>query len=91
MSRAGYLAQLSRTALLYILAVLATSVALMYKNMPVWISIVAVVCVIWRLFIFSGKLSFPPLWLKILLVFFRWQQHLLNIVTAYRLMYLYQY
>lgn len=70
MSEIGYITQLSRTALLYILAVLATSVALMYSNMPVWITVVAVVCVVWRLLIFSGKLSFPPLWLKILLVFF---------------------
>lgn len=70
MSETGYLTQLSRTALLYILAVLVTSVALMYKNMAVWITIGALLCVVWRLFIFSGKLSFPPSWLKGLLVFF---------------------
>jgi transglutaminase-like putative cysteine protease len=70
MSETGYLTQLSRTALLYILAVLVTSIGLMYKNIAGWITIVALVCVVWRLFIFSGKLSFPPSWLKGLLVFF---------------------
>lgn len=56
--------QLSRPALLYLLAALAGCTALLAPQLPAWVSAVAAVAAAWRLLVFSGRLSFPPVWLK---------------------------
>lgn len=61
-------AQLSRSALLYLLLVLLFGVLLVSPYLPVWISIVGVTCVCWRLLVFTGQWSFPSTWQKGLLV-----------------------
>lgn len=65
---AALIEQLSRNALLYLIAVLIASVALLYSFIPLWASAGVLLCVIWRLFIFTGKLSFPPTWVKVVCV-----------------------
>lgn len=60
--------QLSRTALLYVLAAFSACVSLLAFFLPWWILPVAVGVVGWRLLVFSGRLSFPPVWLKSVLV-----------------------
>ncbi|MDD1649653.1 MAG: hypothetical protein LUO80_04585, partial [Methylococcaceae bacterium] len=61
-------AQLSRVALLYLLATLAAGVGLLALEMPVWITLAGAGCLLWRLMIHSGLWSFPRAWLKALLV-----------------------
>lgn len=60
--------QLSRVALLYLLAGFSGCVLLMSSYLPVWIPAVAAVAIVWRLLIFSGRLSFPSWWQKLLMV-----------------------
>ena len=56
--------QLSRVALLYILAVLTISLALLSRDMPLWIIGVGLACVIWRGMVYLGRWSFPGSWQK---------------------------
>jgi len=56
--------QLSRVALLYILTVLAASLALLSKDMPLWIIGIGMTCVIWRGMVYLGRWSFPVSWQK---------------------------
>ena len=56
--------QLSRVALLYLLAVLTTSLALLSRDMPPWIIGVGLGCVIWRGMVYLGRWSFPGSWQK---------------------------
>lgn len=56
--------QLSRVALLYLLAVLTTSLALLSQDMPLWIIGVGLACFIWRGMVYLGRWSFPSSWQK---------------------------
>jgi transglutaminase-like putative cysteine protease len=56
--------QLSRVALLYLLAVLTTSLALLSRDMPLWIIGVWLACVIWRGMVYLGRWSLPGSWQK---------------------------
>ncbi len=60
--------QLSRPALLYLLASFSLCNALLSIYLPWWLLLVAAVCLVWRLFIFSGRTSFPAAWLRVVLV-----------------------
>lgn len=61
--------QLSRTALLYLLASFVACNALLVNFLPWWLFAVAAICAVWRMLIFSGRASFPVLWMKVGLVF----------------------
>ena len=61
-------AQLSRVALLYLLATLAGGVGLLALEMPAWLTLAGAGCLLWRLMIHAGLWSFPNTWLKALLV-----------------------
>lgn len=61
--------QLSRTALLYLLAAFVVCVLLLSVFLPKWLLLVAGFCVGWRLLVFTGRLSFPSVWIKSALVF----------------------
>ncbi len=61
-------AQLSRNALLYMLAAFSACVLLLAIFLPWWLLPVAGFCVLWRFLIFGGRLSFPSGWIKFLLV-----------------------
>lgn len=56
--------QLSRVALLYLLAVLTISLALLSRDMPLWIIGVGLACFIWRGMVYLGRWSFPSSWQK---------------------------
>lgn len=56
--------QLSRAALLYLLAVLTTSLAVLSRDIPLWIIGVGLACVIWRGMVYLGRWSFPSSWQK---------------------------
>ncbi|HQQ63945.1 MAG TPA: DUF3488 and transglutaminase-like domain-containing protein [Pseudomonadales bacterium] len=60
--------QLSRVALLYLLAGFAGCVLLLSPYLPVWIPVIAGITSVWRLLIFSGRVSFPSWWQKFILV-----------------------
>lgn len=60
--------QLSRSALLYVLAAFAGCVLLQSIFLPWWILPMAGFCLVWRLLVFSGRLSFPPGLVKFFLV-----------------------
>jgi protein-glutamine gamma-glutamyltransferase len=60
--------QLSRVALLYLLAVVTTSLTLMSRDMPPWIIGIGLACVIWRGMVYLGRWSFPGAWTKALCV-----------------------
>jgi transglutaminase-like putative cysteine protease len=56
--------QLSRVALLYLLAVLTISLALLSRDMPLWIIGVGLACFIWRGMVYLGRWAFPGPWQK---------------------------
>lgn len=60
--------QLSRVALLYLLATLGAGVGLLALEMPAWITLTGAGCLLWRLLIHAGLWPFPNAWLKALLV-----------------------
>jgi transglutaminase-like putative cysteine protease len=60
--------QLSRPALLYLLAVLVSSCLLLLDYMAVWLLAVGGMCVIWRFLAFTGRCSLPGRLWKTLLV-----------------------
>lgn len=60
--------QLSRTGLLYVLAAYGACVSLLAFFLPWWLLPVALGSAGWRLLVFAGRVSFPPSWLKVLLV-----------------------
>lgn len=61
--------QLSRIALLYVMAAFAASFSLVSLFLPWWIVPVAVGCIGWRLLVFSGRVSFPSTVMRFALVF----------------------
>ena len=60
--------QLARAALLYALLVVATAVGLLARDLPLWITLLALGCIALRLRIFTGHWPFPSPWQKALLV-----------------------
>jgi transglutaminase-like putative cysteine protease len=56
--------QLSRVALLYLLAVVMTSLTLMSRDMPLWLVGVGLACVLWRGMVYLGRWAFPGPWQK---------------------------
>jgi len=62
--------QIPRSALIWILLSVAVVLVPQSVRMPAWISVVAAVCIVWRVLIFRGKLSYPSRWMRILIVLF---------------------
>jgi len=62
------IAQLSRNALLYLLAAFSACVLLLAIFLPWWLLLFAGFCLLWRFLIFTGRLSFPSGWIKFVLV-----------------------
>lgn len=62
--------QIPRAALLWILASVVLVIIPQSIRMPAWLSIVALACVIWRLLIYSGRLSYPGKGTRIAVVVF---------------------
>lgn len=60
--------QLSRPALLYFFSAFASCASLLAAFMPWWFLPVAGSCLLWRFLVFTGRLSFPSLWVKSALV-----------------------
>lgn len=60
--------QLSRNALLYLLAAFSACVLLLAIFLPWWLLPLASFCLLWRFLIFRGRLSFPSGWIKFVLV-----------------------
>ena len=59
--------QLPRVALLYCLAALAVDLGLLARELPAWISLSGLACIVWRWLIHRGAVSFPGRWQKALL------------------------
>lgn len=51
--------QIPRAALLWILASVLLVILPQSQRLPLWVSLVAVVCVAWRLLIYAGRLNYP--------------------------------
>ena len=62
--------QIPRSAMIWILLSVAIVLLPQSARMPAWISIVAVVCIVWRILIFTGKLNYPSRWIRVLVVLF---------------------
>ncbi|MEQ8630435.1 MAG: DUF3488 and transglutaminase-like domain-containing protein [Gammaproteobacteria bacterium] len=62
--------QIPRPALLWILAAVVMVIIPQSIRMPIWLSVIALVCVGWRLMIFSGRLSYPSKRTRIAAVIF---------------------
>ena len=62
--------QIPRSAMIWILLAVAVVLLPQSVRMPAWISIVAAVCIVWRILIFTGKLNYPSRWMRVLVVLF---------------------
>ena len=62
--------QIPRSALIWILLSVAVVLVPQSVRMPAWISVVAAVCIVWRVLIFRGKLNYPSRWVRTLIVLF---------------------
>lgn len=62
--------QIPRSALVWVLTSVAIVLIPQSLRMPIWISVVAAVCIAWRVLIFNGKLDYPGRWLRVLMVLF---------------------
>jgi transglutaminase-like putative cysteine protease len=65
---AGY--QIPRAALLWVLAAVTLVILPQIINLPAWLLLIALTCVVWRLLIFSGRLSYPGKITRIVAVLF---------------------
>ena len=64
----GY--QIPRPALLWVLLAVLLVVLPQSLRMPAWITIIALLCIGWRLLIFFGKLNYPGRMIRVLVVIF---------------------
>lgn len=62
--------QIPRAALLWILASVVMVIIPQSIQMPAWLSVIALACVVWRLLIFSGRLSYPSKRVRVAAVLF---------------------
>lgn len=62
--------QIPRSALIWILLSVALVLLPQSVRMPAWISLVAALCIVWRILIFNGKLNYPSRWMRVLIVLF---------------------
>ena len=62
--------QIPRAALGWMLVSVLLVIIPLSVRMPVWVSVIAIVCIFWRLLIFTGKLNFPGRLMRIAVVVF---------------------
>tara|TARA_B110000858_G_scaffold89259_1_gene103178 strand:- start:2186 stop:2902 length:717 start_codon:yes stop_codon:yes gene_type:complete len=62
--------QIPRPALIWTLVAVVLVLLPQSIRMPIWISIVALFCVCWRVLIFSGKLNYPSRMLRVMVILF---------------------
>jgi hypothetical protein len=62
--------QIPRAALGWVLAAVVLVIAPLSIRMPMWVSAIAMLCVFWRLLIFTGNLNFPGRLTRIAVVIF---------------------
>lgn len=62
--------QIPRPALIWILAAVVLVLLPQSIRMPIWISLVALCCVCWRVLIFNGKLDYPSRMVRVAVVLF---------------------
>lgn len=62
--------QIPRRSLIWVLVAVVMALAPHVMRLPVWISLVAVACIVWRVLIFLGKLDYPGRALRVALVLF---------------------
>lgn len=62
--------QIPRAALLWILASVVLVIIPQSIRMPIWLSVVASACIVWRLLIFSGRLDYPSKRIRVAVVLF---------------------
>lgn len=60
--------QLSRNGLFWVLLSFGAVVLLHIEHLPSWVSVLAVLCVLWRVLEYRGRVPFPPWPLKVVLV-----------------------
>ena len=60
--------QIPRNALLLLLAGLVMVILPHVVRIPVWVSLLAAACCVWRVMVFQGRWSYPPKWIKVLFV-----------------------
>jgi len=62
--------QIPRAALGWMLISVLLVIIPLSVRMPVWVSVIAIVCIFWRLLIFTGNLNFPGRLMRIAVVVF---------------------
>lgn len=62
--------QIPRAALLWVLASVVLVLLPQTLRMPIWVSVIAFVCIIWRILIHAGKLNYPGRSLRVVIVVF---------------------
>ncbi len=62
--------QIPRNSLFWVLLCVTLVILPQVINTPFWVSIIALICIAWRLLIFSGVLNYPGRMLRVLIVIF---------------------
>ncbi len=62
--------QIPRAAFIWIISSVILVILPQSLRMPIWVSIIALLCIVWRILIFVGKLDFPGRSLRITIVLF---------------------
>lgn len=65
-----YAYQIPRSALVWVLLSVALVLIPQSVRMPVWISVIAALCIFWRVLIFRGKLDYPGRSIRVAVVLF---------------------
>lgn len=60
--------QIPRAALMWVLLAVFLAILPQSLRMPAWLTVTAIVCILWRLLIFHGKLDYPGRGLRLLIV-----------------------
>jgi len=62
--------QIPRSSLIWVLPSVILTMAPQAYRLPVWVSLIAGICIIWRVLIFLGKLDYPGKSMRLLVVIF---------------------
>ncbi|MSR11982.1 MAG: DUF3488 domain-containing protein [Gammaproteobacteria bacterium] len=62
--------QIPRAALRWVLASVVLVLLPQTLRMPIWVSVIALTCIIWRILIHAGKLNYPGRQLRVVIVVF---------------------
>lgn len=62
--------QIPRASMLWILLTVFLVIAPQSVYIPIWISLIAVCCLVWRYLIFTGRFNYPSKPVRVLIVFF---------------------